>query len=492
MLGVHDMNLDDSKEEGQHASKRKSLSGTSSTQAKKAKTADGKGKTASGGSAKLSGGQLTISSFFTKNPTPANTSTHAKSASPHKATFERFAHTASPVKPIVSSLRCLPSAQEVAASPIDKPAVDILEERPVSAQRKRTTRGRAKSLGDSDEEGDVENSDRDGGGKENGTIVQRKRQRVILDDSDEDDAGGEAGGRDTDANVDSAASRFRYAERQAGADPEQNEPLSEERLKTRERFLKRFLISSEKDKDGDGHIDENNVARGSNPRDVMKAAANAAVRRKKGTKYTPLELQYLEIKQKYPECLLIVEVGYKFRFFQEDALTAARELNIVAYLDKNFHSASIPTGRLNVHVKKLVQLGYKVGVVRQTETAAIKAAGDNKSAPFTRKLTNIYTRGTFLDDLGDEDLVFESRGQFVVCLKENPIDDGSGQEKVSIAVVAVQLSTGELVYDEFQDGLMRVELETRLSHLQPVEILVPEEGLTVVTERFLKAWGLGG
>ena len=43
-------------------------------------------------------------------------------------------------------------------------------------------------------------------------------------------------------------------------------------------------------------------------------------------------------------------------------------------------------------------LCVQVGIVRQTETAALKAAGDNKGAPFTRKLTNIYTIGTFVGE----------------------------------------------------------------------------------------------
>lgn len=37
------------------------------------------------------------------------------------------------------------------------------------------------------------------------------------------------------------------------------------------------------------------------------------------TKYTPLEQQYIEIKEKYSDCVLFVECGYKFRFFGEDA-----------------------------------------------------------------------------------------------------------------------------------------------------------------------------
>jgi hypothetical protein len=37
------------------------------------------------------------------------------------------------------------------------------------------------------------------------------------------------------------------------------------------------------------------------------------------TKYTPLEQQVVDLKQKYPGVLLVIEVGYKFRFFGEDA-----------------------------------------------------------------------------------------------------------------------------------------------------------------------------
>lgn len=54
--------------------------------------------------------------------------------------------------------------------------------------------------------------------------------------------------------------------------------------------------------------------------------------KKKGAKtgkLTPLEIQVLDIKRKHMDTLLIIEVGYKFKFFGEDARTAAKELSIV-------------------------------------------------------------------------------------------------------------------------------------------------------------------
>ena len=40
---------------------------------------------------------------------------------------------------------------------------------------------------------------------------------------------------------------------------------------------------------------------------------------------------------------------------------------------------------------RLVATGYKVGVVNQTETAALKATSDKKSGPFSRELSALYT-----------------------------------------------------------------------------------------------------
>lgn len=58
-------------------------------------------------------------------------------------------------------------------------------------------------------------------------------------------------------------------------------------------------------------------------------AKGKATAKKGGSKLTPLEKQVIEIKRKHMDTILVVEVGYKFRFFGEDARTAAKELSIV-------------------------------------------------------------------------------------------------------------------------------------------------------------------
>ena len=206
---------------------------------------------------------------------------------------------------------------------------------------------------------------------------------------------------------------------------------------------------------------------------------------------TPMEKQVLEIKRSHADTVLVVEVGYKFRFFGEDARTAAKELGIMcipgkmrydehpseAHLDR-FASASVPVHRLHVHVKRLVAAGHKVGVVRQIETAALKAAGDNRNTPFIRKLTNLYTRATYIDDVegvneapADTDSTSVATG-YLICLTDSLAKGWGNDEKVQVGLVAVQPATGDVIWDDFEDGFMRTELETRLMHLAPCEMVL--------------------
>ena len=64
--------------------------------------------------------------------------------------------------------------------------------------------------------------------------------------------------------------------------------------------------------------------------------------------------------------MLLIEVGYKFRFFGEDAkvfqcrqfysdIDCLEELGIAHFMSHNFYTASIPVPRLHIHVKRYDQ-----------------------------------------------------------------------------------------------------------------------------------------
>ncbi|KAK4157840.1 muts domain V-domain-containing protein [Chaetomidium leptoderma] len=261
-------------------------------------------------------------------------------------------------------------------------------------------------------------------------------------------------------------------------------------------MLRRRELHGESDRPGlDGDEEEGGAdAEEDEPSPPTKTKKKGA----KTGKLTPMEIQFLDIKRKHMDTVLVVEVGYKFRFFGDDARIAAKELSIVCipgkfrfderHLDR-FASASIPVHRLNVHVKRLVAAGHKVGVVRQLETAALKKAGDNRNAPFVRKLTNVYTKGTYIDETGELDQPAEGTGApaggYLLCLTESSAKGSGTDEKVDVGIIAVQPATGDIIYDDFEDGFMRREIETRLLHISPCELVIVGE-LSKATDKLVQ------
>ncbi|KAH9860705.1 Mismatch repair protein msh3 [Plenodomus biglobosus] len=289
--------------------------------------------------------------------------------------------------------------------------------------------------------------------------------------------------------------------RDENAEEEDTAASQKQREKLHEKFVKKLgrpdsfaelrrrnkVISDENGNAEDGEADEDeDEEQAPKPAKGKKGAAT-----KKTSKLTPMEMQYLDIKRKHLDTVVVMEVGYKYKFFGEDARTASKELGIVcipgkfrydehpseAHLDR-FASASFPTHRLQVHVKRLVQANHKVGVVRQLETAALKAVGNNRNTPFVRKLTNLYTKGTYVDDVEGLETPTAGSGAsaqstgYLLCITETNAKGWSNDEKVQVGMVAVQPATGDIIYDDFEDGFMRSEIETRMLHIAPAEFLV--------------------
>ncbi|KAK9450703.1 muts domain V-domain-containing protein [Limtongia smithiae] len=203
-----------------------------------------------------------------------------------------------------------------------------------------------------------------------------------------------------------------------------------------------------------------------------------------GKKLTPLEQQYIRIKAENLDTVLAVKVGYKYHFYGEDARIASSVLHIYLVPGwrtieeatsgnktySRFASSSVPEHRIFVHIERLIDKGYKVGIVSQTETAALKAAGANKGGLFERKLTQVYTKGTYVDRSSDVEGMSGSglAGGFIFSITETQ----SNSQGATIGVLALSASTGQVLYEELLDGFMRSELETRLLHIQPCEIVI--------------------
>lgn len=234
--------------------------------------------------------------------------------------------------------------------------------------------------------------------------------------------------------------------------------------------LSQFEHNSEEVKRPKIHPSKPTPAKPAKPTKPQEQASSKASLKK----LTPLEKQFILLKSDHPDKILAIQVGYKYKFFGQDAVEAAGLLDITLLpgniaLDERIHDrfayCSVPDNRLHVHLQRLLNGGKKVAVVKQTETAAIKSV-ESKSGLFDRSITGVYTKATYMGEEmgggGDADVEISS----ILCIDQS--------QSGTTAVVAVEPLTGEIVYDVFSDNSGRDEVETRLAYLTPSEVVILE------------------
>src|SRR5207237_9777898 len=87
---------------------------------------------------------------------------------------------------------------------------------------------------------------------------------------------------------------------------------------------------------------------------------------------TPLMRQYSSIKQRYPNALLLFRLGDFYELFFEDAIVAARELQITLTSRNKEKGVAIPMCGVPYHaaegyVAKLIRKGFRVAICDQME-----------------------------------------------------------------------------------------------------------------------------
>ncbi|HEV8416978.1 MAG TPA: DNA mismatch repair protein MutS [Bryobacteraceae bacterium] len=176
---------------------------------------------------------------------------------------------------------------------------------------------------------------------------------------------------------------------------------------------------------------------------------------------TPLMRQYHGIKQQVPNTLLMFRLGDFYELFYDDAVTAARELEITLTARNKEKGQPIPMCGVPYHasenyIARLIQKGYRVAICDQMEvvTAATKAA----SKLVRREVTRIVTPGTAMN----AQVLRSHENNYLAAVM--PSNNGRA------GVAHVDISTGEFRATEIDVAEVRAALET----LNAREALVPE------------------
>ena len=162
--------------------------------------------------------------------------------------------------------------------------------------------------------------------------------------------------------------------------------------------------------------------------------------------YTPMMRQYLEIKEQHSDAIVFFRLGDFYEMFFNDAIVAAKELEIVltsrdAGATDRVPMCGVPYHSVNGYLDRLTEKGYKVAIVEQTEDPS-QAQGIVR-----REVVRIITPGTVTDS---ENLDTRANN-FLVCLSF---------EKDRFILSYSDLATGENYLTNLppDDELLRTEI----------------------------------
>src|SRR6478672_10387775 len=178
---------------------------------------------------------------------------------------------------------------------------------------------------------------------------------------------------------------------------------------------------------------------------------------------TPLMRQYAAIKKQHPNALLFFRLGDFYELFFEDAVIAAKELQITLTSRNKEKDQAIPMCGVPYHaaegyLSKLLRKGFKAAICEQME--------DPKVAKklVRREVTRVMTPGTAIDSsVGAED------NNFLAALAR-ATSAGSGG---AVGLAALDLSTGEFRATEFRGPDAERRILEELQQLRPREVLYP-------------------
>src|SRR3974377_1593844 len=111
---------------------------------------------------------------------------------------------------------------------------------------------------------------------------------------------------------------------------------------------------------------------------------------------TPLMRQYAAVKKEHPNALLFFRLGDFYELFFEDAVVAAKELQITLTSRNKEKGTAIPMCGVPYHaaesyIAKLIRRGFRVAICDQMEDPRVA------KKLVKREVTRVVTPGTAID-----------------------------------------------------------------------------------------------
>lgn len=173
-------------------------------------------------------------------------------------------------------------------------------------------------------------------------------------------------------------------------------------------------------------------------------------------KLSPAMAQYLQIKEKYKDCILFYRMGDFYEMFYEDALTVSSELDLVLTgkscgTQERAPMCGVPYHSAETYISKLLANGHKVAICEQLTTP------QKGVKMLERDVVQVITPGTIVD----ESMLEAQRNNYLLSVYKNGNVIGASY---------VDISTGVFEVVEIKENL-ESELSNLLARIIPSEVI---------------------
>ena len=175
---------------------------------------------------------------------------------------------------------------------------------------------------------------------------------------------------------------------------------------------------------------------------------------------SPAMKKYLEIKEKYEDCILLYRMGDFYEMFFEDAIKASEVLDLILTkkacgLAEKAPMCGVPHHAIKTYIARLVSNGFKVAICEQ-----LNQPGKGIKL-LDRDVVRVITPGTLID----EEMLEGQKNNYLLCIYKNADDLGLSY---------VDMSTGEFEVVWTKENAEK-EITDLVARILPSEIIGNEE-----------------
>ena len=192
--------------------------------------------------------------------------------------------------------------------------------------------------------------------------------------------------------------------------------------------------------------------------------------------YSPMMQHYLDMKEKYKDCILFYRLGDFYEMFFDDAINVSKELELTLTgkecgQEERAPMCGIPYHAADSYIAKLIANGHKVAICEQLEDPKF-AKGMVK-----RDVIRVVTPGTVIE----ANLLEDKKNNYIMSIYKNGIYYG---------LTACDVTTGDLRTTEIKETNNFTALLDEISKYSPAELVVNpmmydcSEEIAKIRERF--------